>query len=470
MPSRSSHQPWIWVVGLGLLFLASPTRTGFGQTPRAPLDARPEAIPREGVGSIKPTPMVGLPDDPPPHEGALIDIPLVIEPPDIIIVEVLMALPGRPITGERLVRPDGTISLGFYGDVHVRGLTLPQAKAKIVHHLRRYLDDNALGLRLPHEVIAEVEPLPRPGTKVRVPAPAVPEEEPMGKRGVEAPDAPKPDKPIEPAPVPPAELNASRPSRATRASRRTRLGRRAVRITAKTQDGKPPAQDEPKPVEPAKPEAKVEVAPDEVELTYIDPADTYRVFVDIVSFNSTVYFVQGDVGTPGRLPFTGKETVLDALNYAGGLVPTAEPSDIHLHRPARGDKPVKDYSIDFAAIQKGDAKANLQVFPNDRLVVGRNPIVKKTMDMDRAAAPINAVLNSALQYSFTARSLGAAFNDINGTNQAQRDEALKRWVEFLWTFSSTGGDSLQNESALRESLLRKLDPPSEDKKATPAPR
>ena len=56
--------------------------------------------------------------------------PLVVEPPDMIVVEVLEALPGRPISGERLVRPDGTISLGFYGDVHVAGLTLPEIKEK----------------------------------------------------------------------------------------------------------------------------------------------------------------------------------------------------------------------------------------------------------------------------------------------------------------------------------------------------
>ena len=60
----------------------------------------------------------------------MIDIPYVIEPPDIIVVEVLEALPGRPITGERLVRPDGTISLGFYGDVHVRGLTIHRPRSR----------------------------------------------------------------------------------------------------------------------------------------------------------------------------------------------------------------------------------------------------------------------------------------------------------------------------------------------------
>ena len=54
--------------------------------------------------------------------------PYVVEPPDIIRIEVLECLPGRPITGERLVRPDGTISLDFYGDLYVAGLTLSEIK------------------------------------------------------------------------------------------------------------------------------------------------------------------------------------------------------------------------------------------------------------------------------------------------------------------------------------------------------
>jgi RNA polymerase sigma factor (sigma-70 family) len=70
----------------------------------------------------------------------------VVEPPDILIVEVLEALPGRPISGERLVRPDGKISLGFYGDIYVAGLTLPEAKEKIVLHLQKFIGDETLGL------------------------------------------------------------------------------------------------------------------------------------------------------------------------------------------------------------------------------------------------------------------------------------------------------------------------------------
>ena len=62
-----------------------------------------------------------------PREFNKVSMPdYVVEPPDLLLVEVLEALPGRPISGERLVRPDGKISLGFYGEVYVAGLTIPR--------------------------------------------------------------------------------------------------------------------------------------------------------------------------------------------------------------------------------------------------------------------------------------------------------------------------------------------------------
>jgi RNA polymerase sigma factor (sigma-70 family) len=65
---------------------------------------------------------------------------------DTIIVEVLEALPGRSISGERPVRSDGTISLQWYGEVKVAGLTRREAKVKIIEHLRQWLNDESLGL------------------------------------------------------------------------------------------------------------------------------------------------------------------------------------------------------------------------------------------------------------------------------------------------------------------------------------
>ena len=42
-----------------------------------------------------------------PREFQKVSMPdYILEPPDLVIVEVLEALPGRPISGERLVRPD----------------------------------------------------------------------------------------------------------------------------------------------------------------------------------------------------------------------------------------------------------------------------------------------------------------------------------------------------------------------------
>ena len=82
-----------------------------------------------------------------PREFQKVSMPdYVVEPPDMLLVEVLEALPGRPISGERLVRPDGKISLGFYGEVYVAGLTVTEVKEKIVLHLRKYINDEILGL------------------------------------------------------------------------------------------------------------------------------------------------------------------------------------------------------------------------------------------------------------------------------------------------------------------------------------
>jgi RNA polymerase sigma factor (sigma-70 family) len=72
--------------------------------------------------------------------------PVRVKPGDVLIVEVLEALPGRPIAGERQVRPDGTLSLGFYGEIPVAGLDLKQIKIKVIEHLRGFLNEEVLGL------------------------------------------------------------------------------------------------------------------------------------------------------------------------------------------------------------------------------------------------------------------------------------------------------------------------------------
>ncbi len=237
-----------------------------------------------------------------PREFTKVSMPdYVVEPPDLLIVEVLEALPGRPITSERLVRPDGKISLGFYGEVYVAGLTTEEIKEKIVLHLRKFLPDAVLGL-------SEEAPDPKTG---------------------------------------------------------------------------------------------------EIVYKEIAPKDSNRVFVDVSAYNSKYYYVQGDVAAPGKMPITGNETVLDAINFAGGLIATAAPSNIRLVRPAPpGACCEQKLPVNLAAIiSGGDPTTNYQLMPGDRLVVYRDPIIRGTIFIDRLAAPFQTVLNSMLQYSFAARSI-----------------------------------------------------------------
>jgi polysaccharide export outer membrane protein len=232
-----------------------------------------------------------------PREFSKVTMPdYVVEPPDLITVEVLEALPGRPISGERLVRPDGKISLSFYGEIYVAGLTTTEIKEKVILHLRKFLRDEVLGLFKQDE------------------------------------------------------------------------------------DG---------------------------NWTNVEPSDSDRVFVDVTAYNSKNYYIQGDVAAPGKLPITGNETVLDAINYAGGLIPTAAPQNIRLVRPAPpGACCEQVLPVNLAAIiSGGDPTTNYQLMPGDRIVVYRDPIVRATLFIDRLAAPFQTVLNSMLQYSFTARSV-----------------------------------------------------------------
>jgi len=241
-----------------------------------------------------------------PREFQKVSMPdYVVEAPDLLLVEVLDALPGRPISGERLVRPDGKITLGFYGDVYVAGLTLPEVKEKINLHLRKYISDETLGL---------------------------------------------------------IDIDENQ----------------EVMTDEKTNKPK-----------------------------MIDPKDSSRVFVDVTAYNSKNYYVLGDVLVTGRFPITGNETVLDAINYAGGLMPTAAPQNIRLVRPAPPGACCEQLlPVNLAAITSGgDPTTNYQLMPGDRLVVYRDPIVRFTVFLDRLAAPFQTVIGTTLQSAFTIRAV-----------------------------------------------------------------
>jgi protein involved in polysaccharide export with SLBB domain len=203
----------------------------------------------------------------------------VVQPPDMILVEVLEALPGRPISGERLLRPDGTISLGFYGDVEVAGLTIPEMKEKIVLHLKKYLSDEVLGL-----------------------------------------------------------------------------------VKSNPETGQPQSDSSGQPCT-------------------LDPKDTDRVFVDVTAYNSRNCYIEGEVASPDRFPFTGGDRVLDVIHYGGGLLPSADWGKIRLIRSFPKGSPVQVLPIDYREIAMGtDSSTNYELLPFDRIVVPRDPSISKPLD------------------------------------------------------------------------------------------
>jgi RNA polymerase sigma factor (sigma-70 family) len=169
----------------------------------------------------------------------------IVEPPDILKVEVANANP--PISGPRLVRPDGKINLGSFGDVYVSGLTLGEIQEKLANHLRTLIDDESL---------------------------------------------------------------------------------------------------------------------------------EKRITVEVVSFNSKAYYVQGDdVAKPGRLPFTGNETVFNAMTLAGLLTDQLDKLNIKLVRKTPGVADEQVFPVDLDAIvNRGDTETNYQIESGDRLVVYRDPV------------------------------------------------------------------------------------------------
>ena len=80
-------------------FLLRPSlRPNSGRSQKKAIEAQAALNKMFDAYDLNPHGLPAIPDNSPPHEGAMIDYPIVIEPPDLILIEVLEALPGRPIS------------------------------------------------------------------------------------------------------------------------------------------------------------------------------------------------------------------------------------------------------------------------------------------------------------------------------------------------------------------------------------
>lgn len=95
-------------------------------------------------------------------------------------------------------------------------------------------------------------------------------------------------------------------------------------------------------------------------------------FIDVrlVNRESKKFYVAGEVNAPGSFPFTGEETVFDAVTAAGGLTEKASRWDIILSRPTPPNGCRIILAVNYWDIlQLGDTTTNYKLLPGDRVYV-----------------------------------------------------------------------------------------------------
>jgi polysaccharide export outer membrane protein len=145
------------------------------------------------------------------------------------------------------------------------------------------------------------------------------------------------------------------------------------------------------------------------------------VSLDIAGFNSSVFYIIFDGGGAGeqvlRLPYTGNETVLDAIGQVSGLPAVASTNRVWLARPDGPYDTNKILPIDWRAItQLGRTATNYQLNPGDRIYVAALPLVTTDTFLARAIAPIERVFGVTLLGSSTIRSINFVNKQNGGSN------------------------------------------------------
>lgn len=258
--------------------------------------------------------------------------PYKAEPLDVLFVQLAVPIPNEPLSGPISVEADGTINLGssYGGSVKVVGLMIPEIKAVIEQHL------------------VEKVKLAKPQITVSL-------AQGRGAQRITGPHLVRQDGSI---------------SLGTYGS---------VHVTGLTL-------------------TEVRQAIESHLTAYLQNPE---ISVDVQGYNSKLYYVIQDGGGVGqsvtRLPITGNETVLDAIAQLGSLSAVASRDRIWVSRPAPAGAVHQILPVNWRGItEDGDTATNYQLLPGDRIFVASYPLVRADNAMARAFAPVERALGIIL--------------------------------------------------------------------------
>lgn len=113
--------------------------------------------------------------------------------------------------------------------------------------------------------------------------------------------------------------------------------------------------------------------------------------VEVVGFNSKVYYVAGETRN-GPMPYTGKDTVLDAL-LRSGIPRTSLPSKALVLRPDGKGGVTKRMTINLNdMIKRGDIRNNAVLEEGDILYLPTNPFATVGYAVQNLLLPVNPIL------------------------------------------------------------------------------
>ena len=317
--------------------LLRPAAPPMMQTPMTP----PPNLPTEKQKVTHPEYMIEIPDI------LMIDViraipkgPYHIEPLDALAIYCQPTLQDEPISAVYQVGPDGRVNLGLsYGSVLVADLTVEQAEEAIRKHMSTIVKSPKVTVSLASVGSVQQirgEHIVNPDGTVR-----------LGKYG-------------------------------------------SVYICGMTLD-----------------QAK-DVIERHLSATLVRP----EVSLSIYAYNSKFYYIITDGAGYGeqvyRLPATGNETVLDAMSMIGGLPIVASKKRIWVARPATPGSGCDDQilPIDWCGITRaGNTRTNYQLLPGDRIYVMAEPYITATTLINRALEPIERLLGVTLLGAATEQTI-----------------------------------------------------------------
>ncbi len=180
---------------------------------------------------------------------------------------------------------------------------------------------------------------------------------------------------------------------------------------------------------------------------YYDQVD---VTINVAGYNSQNFYVLGQVGRPGPMPWTGRDTLLEVLARAQ---PTQEawPERVAVIRPPQesigGYMPKKKavyynvtglenadpnkqpsvMTVNYTAmVTQGDMSKNIILQPNDIIYVEANPFAKVTMAVSQVFGPVRAINYGFSDYREIVENIRWVDDGMPGTDNGGQQQLIVR--------------------------------------------